>query len=217
MGAAAAPSEALSSQKKAYAAWARVYDAVYEGLLKDGQRRLATAAAAAGPEILEVGVGTGLVLRYYPPAVRVVGVDLSEHMLGKATEKIRAERLGHVVGVAAMDACRLGFPEARFDAVAFPFVLTLVPDPEAALDEALRVLKPGGEIVIASKMGDETGAFAQVERAVAPLVRAIGWSADFRLSRVTGWAERRGLAVAEVRPVFPAGFFRLARLKKPAA
>jgi phosphatidylethanolamine/phosphatidyl-N-methylethanolamine N-methyltransferase len=207
----------LEGQQKAYARWAAFYDRVYIRLLADAQRRLAQAAAAAGPDILEVGVGTGLVLRYYPPTARVTGVDLSEPMLRKAVDKIVRQRLGQIGCIAAMDACRLGFADASFDAVGFPFVITLVPDPEAALDEAARVLRPGGEIVVASKLGADAGLQARVEAAVAPMVRRIGWSSTFKLSRLTGWAARRGdFEFLGVEPVFPAGFFKLVRLRKRA-
>ncbi|MGL5735240.1 MAG: class I SAM-dependent methyltransferase, partial [Beijerinckiaceae bacterium] len=103
----------LDSQKKAYAKWANYYDKVYHNLLADAHRKSAEAAAAHGPEILEVGVGTGLVLRFYPSHTRVSGVDLSEPMLQKAAEK----NYPHVRVLACMDACRLGFADATFDAV----------------------------------------------------------------------------------------------------
>jgi phosphatidylethanolamine/phosphatidyl-N-methylethanolamine N-methyltransferase len=153
----------LEGQRRAYARWAPVYDRVYHKFLADAHRRTAAAAAAAGPDILEVGVGTGLVLPYYPAHARVVGVDLSEPMLRKAAEKVSERALSQVRLIAAMDASRLGFADARFDAVALPFVITLVPDPERALAECARVLKPGGEIVIASKLGADAGLVARLE------------------------------------------------------
>jgi phosphatidylethanolamine/phosphatidyl-N-methylethanolamine N-methyltransferase len=205
----------LESQKRAYEKWAPIYDKVYVRLLADGQRKAAEAAAACGPDILEVGVGSGLVLRYYPRHARVVGVDLSVHMLAKAQEKVRDLGLSQVRGLAAMDACRLGLPDASFDSVTAPFVITLVPDPEGALDEMRRVLKPGGEIVIASKMGAEAGLPMKVEAAVAPLVARMGWSSDFKVSRLRAWAARAGdMAVIDVRPVFPAGFFKIVRIRR---
>lgn len=208
-------SEALEWQKRAYARWAPFYDAVYTKFLSDAHRRTAEAAAAAGPTILEVGVGTGLVLPYYPPGVRVIGVDLSLDMLRKADEKVRRRGLPQVELIAAMDACRLGFRDEAFDAVALPFVITLVPDPEQALDECARVLRPGGEIVVSSKLGLDGGLQAEVEDRIAPLMRRIGWSSDFRVSRLEAWAERSGrFEVVEVAPLFPSGFFKLVRLAK---
>lgn len=204
----------LDGQKRVYERWAPIYDRVYHKLLADAHTRTAEAAAACGPEVLEVGVGTGLVLSRYPRGTRVCGIDLSEHMLAKAREKVLAG-LPDVRLVAAMDACRLGFVDAAFDAVAVPFVITLVPDPEGALDECARVLKPGGEIVIASKLSRDTGPVAAVEHAIAPLMAKVGWSSAFKISRVAAWAERRGFTVVEVAPLFPAGFFKLMRLKKP--
>ena len=205
----------LEGQRRIYARWAPIYDTIYHKFLSDAHRRTATAAAEAGPEILEVGVGTGLVLPYYPAWSRVVGVDLSEAMLAKAVDKVRTAPLPHVRGVAAMDACRLGFPDARFDAVTVPFVITLVPDPEGALDECARVLKPGGTLVISSKLGRDEGLVARLEDAVEPLVKRIGWSSAFKISRVEAWAKRRGdMELRGIEPLFPAGLFKLMRLRK---
>jgi phosphatidylethanolamine/phosphatidyl-N-methylethanolamine N-methyltransferase len=207
----------LEGQRRAYARWAPVYDHVYHKLLSDAHRRTAAAAAAAGADILEVGVGTGLVLPYYPAGCRVVGVDLSEDMLRKAAEKVRRTPLPQVSFVASMDACRLGFREAQFDAVALPFVITLVPDPERALDECARVLKPGGEIVIASKLGEDAGLQARIEEAVDPIAKKVGWSSAFRVSRIAAWAmQHGGMEVLAVEPLFPMGFFKLMRLRKRA-
>ncbi|MFG1422674.1 class I SAM-dependent methyltransferase [Roseixanthobacter liquoris] len=205
----------LEGQKRAYAKWAPIYDTVYEKLLADAQRKAANAAASCGPDILEVGVGTGLTLPYYPRGCRVTGIDLSSDMLRKAVQKTTARGLKQVSLLAAMDACALGFPDARFDAVTVPFVITLVPDPEGALDEMRRVLKPNGEIIIASKLGADAGAAMHVETALAPLVKKVGWSIAFKASRLGAWAARQGdMEVVEISPVFPVGFFKLVRIKK---
>lgn len=205
----------LEGQRRVYERWAPIYDAIYHKLLSDAHRRTAAAAAAVGPKILEIGVGTGLVLPYYPPETEVVGVDLSEAMLRKAAGKVRERPLRHVRLIAAMDACRLGFADASFDAVTVPFVITLVPDPEQALAECGRVLRTGGEIVIASKFGGDEGVQARVEEAVAPLMKKVGWSSAFKISRVENWARTHGgIELLDVEPLFPAGFFKLMRLRK---
>jgi phosphatidylethanolamine/phosphatidyl-N-methylethanolamine N-methyltransferase len=114
-----------------------------------------------------------------------------------------------------MDAHALTFADRSFDAVCLPFVITLIPEPERALDECARVLRPGGEIILASKLGDGAGLQGAIETAVAPLVRHIGWSSAFRVHRIVAWAERRGdFAPADILPVFPNGFFKIVRLKQ---
>ena len=207
----------LEGQRRAYARWAPYYDHVYHKLLSDAHRRTATAAATVGRDILEIGVGTGLVLPYYPAHSQVVGVDLSEHMLRKAANKVQRAPLRHVRLIAAMDACRLGFADASFDAIAVPFVITLVPDPERALSECARVLRPGGEIVIASKLGYDSGVQARIEEAIDPLMKKVGWSSAFKISRVEAWAKAQGgMEALGVEPLFPLGFFKLMRLRKRA-
>ncbi|MFC5066523.1 class I SAM-dependent methyltransferase [Flaviflagellibacter deserti] len=205
----------LEGQQRVYEKWAPIYDAVYNRFLTDAHSKTSTAAAACGRDILEVGVGTGLMLRYYPSDRNVIGVDLSVHMLEKAVEKVRDLGLGHVKLLASMDACRLGFRDESFDAVAVPFVITLVPNPESALDEMRRVLRPGGEIVVTSKLGVDKGLQAWAEERLAPLMGRIGWSSHFKVSRLEQWAARHpDMQVVEVAPVFPAGFFKLVRIRK---
>lgn len=201
----------LDGQRKVYRVWAKFYDKVYVGLLARAQREAVEAAVACGRDILEIGVGTGLTLPYFPEDRRVVGVDLSEDMLQVANRKVHERGLRAVSGLSVMDACRLGFPDESFDAVTAQFVITLVPSPEQALDEMDRVLKPGGEIVISSRLVDSEGASAAFWAAVAPLAKAVGWSSDFKVSRLTDWAARTGrYETAHVGR----GYFKVVRLRK---
>ena len=86
---------------------------------------------------------------------------------------------------------------------------------EGALDEMERVLRPGGEIVLVNHFGQDTGPLASVEKVVAPLCAKIGWSSDFKASRIETWARARGLDPMPLEPVFPGGFFKILRLHKP--
>jgi phosphatidylethanolamine/phosphatidyl-N-methylethanolamine N-methyltransferase len=204
----------LDGQKKVYRIWARFYDKIYVGLLARAQREAVDAAVACGRDILEIGVGTGLTLPYFPADRRVVGVDLSEDMLRVAGQKVAERKLTAVTGLSVMDACRLGLPDEAFNAVTAQFVITLVPDPEQALDEMDRVLRPGGEIVISSRLVDSGGASAALWSALAPLAKAVGWSTDFKVSRLTDWAERTGRYRTEH---VGRGYFKVVRLKKLAS
>lgn len=198
--------------QRAYARWSRIYDAFYEQLLKPGQQAAIASAMKAGPRVLEVGVGTGLSLDYYPREAEVTGIDLSPDMLARAQEKVRRKGLSHVKALKVMDACRLDFADGSFDAGLALYVITLVPDPEQALTELARVVRPGGEIIIASHLGVEKGPVAMLESAIAPAATRVGWSSDFKLSRLKGWARHSGLAnFAGIAPMAPAGFFKVVR------
>ena len=205
----------IASMRKAYGRWAPIYDTIYDKLTEPAAREAVRAVEACGPRILEVGVGTGLSLGYYSPASEVRGIDLSEDMLARARDKVARRGLRHVKSLDVMDACHLSFPDESFDAVTAQFLITLVPDPEGALDEMARVLRPGGEIVLVNHFGQERGALAAAERLAAPLSRAVGWSSDFKASRIERWARPKGLGFVPPRPVFPGGFFKILRMRKP--
>ena len=200
--------------RKAYARWAPVYDVVYDKLTEPAARAAVEAAVAHGPRVLEAGVGTGLSLGYYPRDSFVCGVDLSEDMLKRARGKVRRKGLSHVKGLQVMDVCRLGYADASFDAVVAQFLITLVPNPEAALSEFLRVVRPGGGIVLANHFGQSNGPVARVEEIVAPLCTKIGWSSDFKATRIEAWAQRNGVEVVGLAPTFPGGFFKILRMRK---
>lgn len=203
--------------RKAYARWAPIYDLVYDKLTEPAARAAVDAAVACGPKVLEAGVGTGLSLGYYPRHAEVYGVDLSEDMLRRAQDKVEKRGLSHVKSLQVMDVTRLGFPDEMFDAVTAQFIITLVPEPEVALSEFARVLKPGGEIVLANHWGQPAGPVATLEELAAPVAKAIGWSSSFKAARVEEWARRTGnMEVVELRSLFPMGFFKLMRIKKRA-
>jgi len=206
----------LTTNVKAYQRWAPHYDKVYTSLLRAARNKAVAAAVACGDQVLEVGVGTGLSLPEYPRNVHVTGCDLSEPMLGKAREKVAAHDLLNVRGLVVMDACHLGFADSSFDAVAAQFLLTLVPDPEKALDEFARVLRPKGEIIIANHIGAESGPMAVFEKWAAPIARSLGWRADFPLQRIRDWAGRSGFALISAEKVWPMGYFMVIRLKRRA-
>lgn len=95
-----------------------------------------------GLNILEVGVGTGKNLSYYPPGKWVTGIDISEKMLARAREK--ANFLSRPIALMRMDVQALEFPDHYFDAAVSTFVFCSVPNPVRGLEELGRVLKPKG-------------------------------------------------------------------------
>jgi len=197
---------------KAYARWAPIYDLIFGAVFERGRKASIAAAERIGGRILEVGVGTGLSLPDYSGRDRLIGVDLSAPMLRKAKARAVVHQLTNLDGLAVMDAQQLGFQDSVFDVVVAQYVITTVPDPETTLDEFVRVLKPGGEIILVNHLGAESGLRAAFERWFAPLARRLGWRPEFRWERLTQWAAQHGgVRVIERRAMPPLGHFSLIR------
>jgi len=203
---------------KAYGRWAPVYDLVFGKVFDHGRQSTIAEADKIGGRILDVGVGTGLSLSDYSRSTKLCGVDISEPMLRKAQQRVRAMGLSNVETLAVMDAKNLAFKDSFFDAVVAQYVITTVPDPEAALDEFARVTKPGGEIILVNHLGAEAGPRRLFEQGFAPVARRLGWRPEFRWGRLAQWAERHGgVHVLERRPMPPLGHFSLIRFgRRPA-
>ena len=199
----------------AYDRWAPIYDLVFGGVFSKGRRAAIAATNHIGGRVLEVGVGTGISLPQYAPNLRIFGTDISEGMLRKARARVADLRLKNVEGLAVMDAEKLEFPDNSFDVVMAQYVVTAVPNPEAALDEFARVLRPGGEIILLSRVSADAGMRHFIEKRLQPVVRQLGFRTDFAWSRYTQWAARAdGVELVERRPVPPFGHFSLIRFRK---
>lgn len=108
--------------------------------------RRALWAQAQGPRILEIGVGTGANFPYYPTGSRVTSIDLSPRLLERAQRRAAKDRVP--VDLRVMDAQALELADNTFDTVAATWVFCSIPDPLLGLQEALRVLKPGGRLLL---------------------------------------------------------------------
>lgn len=133
------------------ATWARLFAAIYERAVRAGEdaglrERRRELLAGAGGRTLELGAGTGLNLPHYTADVtELVLTEPGPHM---------ARQLRHHVGrarcpaqVVEAGAERLPFPDDHFDTVVATLVLCTIPNPDAALAEAARVLRPGGRLL----------------------------------------------------------------------
>ena len=198
-----------------YDRWAPVYDFIFGPVFQRGRQVAIEAAEKIGGRILEVGVGTGISLQDYSPRNKIVGVDISASMLEKAHARVKELGLTHVEQLAVMDASNLDFVDNSFDVVVAQYVVTTVPKPEATLDEFSRVLKPGGEIILLSRVSDEAGLRRSIEHLVAPAARKLGWRTEFGWERYLAWLSRTpGIELIERRPTPPFGHFSLIRFGK---
>jgi len=115
-------------------------------------------------EVLEVAVGTGLNLEHYPPDVRLTGIELSPDML--AIARRRADTLNCHVTLQVGDAETLAFPSATFDTVVCTFALCAIPDHRKALAEMIRVLRPGGVLLLADHVASSVRMLRATQRLV---------------------------------------------------
>ena len=131
-----------------YGRLTHLYDIVCGPMLQEGRRR-AMQYLRPGPDetVLEIGVGTGADLRDYPAPCRVTAIDLSMAMLEHARGRVDGVDAPRVT-FAQMDATKLAFPDATFDAVYAPHVVNVVPDPTAIGREIGRVCRPDGRVVL---------------------------------------------------------------------
>ncbi|MFN3744399.1 MAG: methyltransferase domain-containing protein [Hyphomicrobiaceae bacterium] len=203
---------------KTYDRWAPIYDLVFGSVFEKARRAAIAACENVGGRVLEVGVGTGISLPYYSDRCRITGVDISAAMLDVARQRVADLRMTNVERLAIMDVQHLEFEDDSFDVVTAQYVVNTVPDPEAALDEFMRVLRPGGELIVVNRVGADKGPRLKVERLLEPVVERLGWRSDFPWARFERWmAENGGVMLAERRPLPPLGHFALLRFRKMPA
>ncbi len=151
-------------------------------------------ASNARGDVLEIGVGTGLNLRFYGADVRLTGVDLSPAMLAEARR--RAADLGREVDLREADAQALEFPDGRFDAVVFSLCLCSIPDDRRAVAEGVRVLKPGGRMLLVEHVRSPSPGVRAGQRLVEPLF--LRFQADHLTREPLDHVRAEGLAIEEV-------------------
>ena len=172
--------------------------ATYDQRLAPLERRYLAASRAwvcrrAVGDTLELAVGTGLNFPHYRDDVTLTGVDWSEQMV--ATAERRAGRLLRPVTLAKADVTDLPFADSRFDTVVSTFALCCVPDEQAALAEAIRVLRPGGRLLLA----DHVVAGNVLLRGLQHVVELVSvpWQGEHYTRRPLVTARRLGVEVVD--------------------
>ncbi|AKG03541.1 SAM-dependent methyltransferase [Salimicrobium jeotgali] len=137
--------------KKRYDRVSGVFD-MMDHMIKDKWRK--DLLKDLDGSVLEIGVGTGANLPFYPETAEVTGIDFSRKMLKKAEEK--AAFLPGSIALREMDAENLEFPDDSFDYVVSTCVFCSVPDPVRGLREINRVVKPEGKVLMLEHMRSDT-------------------------------------------------------------
>ena len=137
----------------------------FERVLFGGGREW--VCSQADGEVLELAVGTGRNLRHYPPGVRLTGIEFSPGMLELARKEAAAVRPDADLREGNAEA--LDFPDESFDTVTCTLALCTIPDDRAAVAEAMRVLRPGGRLVLLEHVRSPVLPVRLGERLLEPL------------------------------------------------
>lgn len=167
--------DATQRVRRFYEARAGEYDLwldVYDRWLRLPEARRALLSRARG-RTLELGVGTGRNLPFYPDEVQLTGIDLSQGMLARASA--RAKDLGFGADLRIGDAYGLDFPNDTFDTAVATLAMSSIPDGRRAASELHRVLKPGGVLLLLDHVPSPHCAVRLIERAIDPLTKSL-WS-----------------------------------------
>jgi len=198
------------SLKHSYTLVAPFYDAFLKAATRGARKRSLSALAEGSPrDVLLLGVGTGLDLPHLPPQHRYVGLDLTAAMLRRARPRAAGLHFAALRG----DVQRLPFHDASFDVAVLHLILAVVPAPTLCLAEAVRVLKPGGTLLVFDKFlrRGESG----WKRLLNPLTRHVATRLDVVLEDVLEAVG--GIKVTNNEAAMASGWFRLIRIAKHGA
>jgi len=170
-----------ASTRKIYDIHSAFYDATFGRLVR---RHIARAIShmniSDSDRVLDLGIGTGASLEYYPPRGQIIGVDLSSGMLREARKKIALRGMDNAV-VFQADAMRLPFADSSFDHVFISHVISVVSDPYRLVREAQRVARRDARIVIVNHFQSANRFLAMLEKWLCPLCTKLGWRSDLAL------------------------------------
>ena len=162
-----------------YNIYAPIYDSVFGRFFQEGREKtIESMTFNSGEKVLEIGVGSGQSLGLYPDNISVVGIDISEKMLDKASAKIGREHLKNKQ-LLMMDAELLEFDDNSFDKIAIMHVYSVVPCPDKMINEVKRVCKPGGDIFILNQFDADFSLINFFKKILSPLENIIGFRPYF--------------------------------------
>lgn len=185
---------------KSYKRVSSFYDYTFGKIFKPGQRALIEKMSCNDSDIvLEIGIGTGASLQFYPNKTNVVGIDISPDMLDLAKEKIKNNKIENKY-ISMMNGEHLSFPDNTFDKVAAMYVMSVTQNPKNLIDEMKRVCKDDGDIYIVNHFSLESDKFwiKALEKGLMPISKILGWRPYFPFSDFNNYAN---LNVQEVSKV----------------
>jgi len=196
--------------KHSYTLLAPIYDSIVSGPMDSyRQKSISRIPDTSGKHILINGIGSGLDIPYLPADATYIGSDITSAMLSRA--KIRAKKSSINIKLEVADSQALPFTEESFDLIVMHLILAVVPRPELALQEACRVLKPGGRIYIFDKF-IRPGQLAITRRLLSLFIQHVATRTDVVFEHVLRTSPQ--LELVHDEPALAKGWFRLIELRK---
>jgi ubiquinone/menaquinone biosynthesis C-methylase UbiE len=166
-----------------------------------------------GQRVLEVGVGTGKNMPFYPAGISITGIDLTPGMLQRAQKRAADLGLNSKVDLHLGDVQELDFSNAVFDSAVATFVFCSVPDPVLGLRELKRVVKPSGRVLLLEHTRSPNPFWGAAMDFFNPLVvRMMGANINRRTMENVRLA---GLEIERVEELGMGGIFKLIVARVP--
>jgi len=175
---------------KSYKRVSGFYDMTFGQVFKPGQKTLINKMNCSDTdEVLEIGIGTGSSFQFYPNETKVVGIDISPHMLEIAQKKIIKNKSQNKY-ISMMNGEQLSFDDNSFDKVVAMYVISVTQNPEVLINEMKRVCKDDGDIYIVNHFSTEADSVfvKMLEKGLMPISKLLGWKPYFPFAEFNSYA-----------------------------
>jgi len=185
---------------KSYKRVSSFYDLTFGQVFRPGQKAIIKKMdCVESDNVLEIGIGTGSSLQYYPKETKVVGIDISPDMLEVAKKRIVKDKI-HNKHILLMNGERLSFPDNSFDKVVGMYVVSVTQNPQVLVEEMKRVCKNDGDIYIVNHFSTEQdNLFVKMfEKGLMPISKILGWKPYFPFDEFNAYANLDVLEMSKV-------------------
>ena len=185
---------------KSYKRVSSFYDLTFGQVFRPGQKAIIKKMDCIDSDnVLEIGIGTGSSLQYYPKETKVVGIDISPDMLEVAKKRIVKDKIDNK-HILLMNGERLSFPDNSFDKVVGMYVVSVTQNPQVLVEEMKRVCKNDGDIYIVNHFSTEQdNPFVKMfEKGLMPISKILGWKPYFPFDEFNAYANLDVLEMTKV-------------------
>ena len=185
---------------KSYKRVSSFYDLTFGQVFRPGQKAIIKKMDCIDSDnVLEIGIGTGSSLQYYPKETKVVGIDISPDMLEVAKKRIVKDKI-HNKHILLMNGERLSFHDNSFDKVVGMYVVSVTQNPQVLVEEMKRVCKNDGDIYIVNHFStDQDNLFVKMfEKGLMPISKILGWKPYFPFDEFNAYANLDVLEMSKV-------------------